>query len=195
MNVVASESSGIAAAIPPFVMLPDRQYPVAEPVGQRLNGFETAPWVLAQDFPLGLGGAPILVEYVDRNIQFADIVKEGSPAQMIGVDLGESELSCNQVGVGSDPLTMASGEAIVVVEGGDQAEQPLAVGDFLSPITRCDELVDAPAELTCRSGSNRFSVAGRSFTREKQAEVQQCCDREESASKSFGGEHRRGPDG
>lgn len=117
---------------------------------------------------LRVGELAFLVQDLGRHRQLADVMQQHTPAQPVHVPLGQPHLAADQLGMGPHTLGVASGEAFVSSELGDERDGML--GRVLHRVAR--ERLARPQLLHCAASKCQAEPRG-SVVREHQRHLEQ----------------------
>jgi hypothetical protein len=123
----------------------------------------------AEDFPLGGGRLARLVQDLDGDDQLPDVMEEGAPADLVGLERREVEFLDDEIGQGAGPFAVTSGAAVVGVQSRGQSDDFLGQDDG---VVGGAGLVDEAFELADIRAAQRNRKTRRSAIGEDQVQAE-----------------------
>ena len=180
-DVLTRAAVRVALAVPALVVVGDRVRPLSQPRAQRLGHARAELGVAADQPPLLVRRLPRFVEHLRGYLELADVVQQRSPVEAIHLVAPEMQLLRDHLRVGADALGVASRDAIVRVQSGDETEQPLRRLHRRACVAARSRPLDAPLELGRRAGAQCRAEARRRLVRKHEGELEQGREREQAA--------------
>src|ERR1039458_766399 len=122
-----------------------------------------------EDFPLRRGRLSRLVQDLDGDDQLPDVMEEGAPADLVGLDRREVEFLDDEIGQGSGPFAVASRPTVVGVQGRGQSDDFLGQDDG---VVGGPGFVDEAFELADVRAAQRNRKTRRSAIGEDEVEAE-----------------------
>ena len=159
-DLAVAQATGVPAAVPPLVVLPDREGPLPEPRSQRHRQLLPFERVRLDQPPLARVERPRLVQHLGRDGDLAHVVEQGGPAQPVPVGGRQPHLLGQEVGVGPHPFRVPPGEPVVGGQGRHQL-QGLARGlGWVAVVCSLAQALDPPRQMTGAGGAERHPEPG-----------------------------------
>jgi hypothetical protein len=193
-HLTAAQPTWITAAVPPLVVLSDRQGPFSEPWLQRYRQLLPLERMGLDLRPLAGIEGPRLVEQLGRDGHLADVVEERGPAQPVPGGGRQPELVGEEVGVGAHPLGMSPGDPVVAGQHRHQFQDPAGGLRRVTFEPVALQLFDPKPELPGGGGTERQPEPRGCPVGKRQCEFEERGQGEEPAGQAVADEKRAGDD-